>query len=532
MSDTRTPFRYTVYLLLATVSCSIMLARIVSVESKTVSPKKTHTPFLSANDRSRWCTVRSLVDEGTYAIDSMVKGKDKNWHTIDRVRHRGPDGQQHYFSSKPPLLPTLIAAEYWGLRQLTGTSIAQSPLYVGRILLVTTNLLPLVLYFLLLVRWIERSATTDFGSILVFATATFGTFLTTFSVTINNHLPAAVSVLVAAYCAHRIWYDNRHQLRYFVIAGCGAGFAAANELPALSLLVLLGAGLMWKSPRQTMFGYLPAVILVAIAFFGTNFRAHGDWLPPYAHRTDGKDLHSFDAGAHLVEELEAGKIPDEIRKQLPAPLNKAARELGLRKRYAGTGWELSDKEQGKRYALVQKGDRLKLREWGNWYDFAGSYWTSDLPRGVDLGEKSRKTYALHVLVGHHGIFSLTPVWILSVVGLAMMFGRGLSGQQALACLIFVLTVVCLVFYIGWRPVQDRNYGGVCSGFRWLFWFTPLWLMAMLPAADFFSKNRWLRWFAIVLLMVSVFSATYPWQNPWTHPWLFQYWESLGWITYP
>ena len=29
-------------------------------------------PFLSANDRSRWCTIRALVDDGTYAIDQIV----------------------------------------------------------------------------------------------------------------------------------------------------------------------------------------------------------------------------------------------------------------------------------------------------------------------------------------------------------------------------------------------------------------------------------------------------------------------------
>src|SRR4051812_314895 len=28
-------------------------------------------PFLSANDRSRWCTVRSLVEHGTYEIDAI-----------------------------------------------------------------------------------------------------------------------------------------------------------------------------------------------------------------------------------------------------------------------------------------------------------------------------------------------------------------------------------------------------------------------------------------------------------------------------
>ena len=43
-----------------------------------------------------------------------------------------------------------------------------------------------------------------------------------------------------------------------------------------------------------------------------------------------------------------------------------------------------------------------------------SYWLD--PQGIDRGEPSELTYALHVLVGHHGVFSLTPVWLLSVWG--------------------------------------------------------------------------------------------------------------------
>ncbi len=33
-------------------------------------------------------------------------------------------------------------------------------------------------------------------------------------------------------------------------------------------------------------------------------------------------------------------------------------------------------------------------------------------------------YALHVLVGHHGIFSLTPIWLLSVLaGIVLLLAR-------------------------------------------------------------------------------------------------------------
>jgi hypothetical protein len=72
---------------------------------------------------------------------------------------------------------------------------------------------------------------------------------------------------------------------------------------------------------------------------------------------------------------------------------------------------------------------------------------------------------------------------------------------------------------------------VTSGLRWLFWFTPLWLLAMLPALDSLAGSRWGRIAALVALAISVFSVHYAAMNPWSHPWLFDYWTRLGWIAY-
>jgi hypothetical protein len=73
-----------------------------------------------------------------------------------------------------------------------------------------------------------------------------------------------------------------------------------------------------------------------------------------------------------------------------------------------------------------------------------------------------------------------------------------------------------------RPLEDRNYGGVAAGFRWMFWFAPLWLLVMLPAADRMAPSRRWRIVGLVLLGFSVLSASYPTWNPWTHPWIYDY----------
>jgi hypothetical protein len=281
--------------------------------------------------------------------------------------------------------------------------------------------------------------------VCVVAAAVFGTFLSTFAVVLNNHVPAAVTAMIAMYAAVRIWQGER-RLRWFALAGLFAALTAADDLPALALWAALGAALCWKAWRPALAGYLPASLVVAAAFFGTNWIAHESLRPPYMHR-GGAD---------------------------------------------------------------------------NWYhyEFNGkpSYWEN--PKGIDRGEPSLAVYATHALVGHHGIFSLTPMWLLAVAGLGLWLARrDPQGLWQLALLIAVVSLVCLAFYLLWLSPRDRNYSGMSCGFRWVFWLAPLWLIGMLPALDAMAGRRWLRGLAMVLMGLSVLSVSYPTWNPWTHPWL-------------
>jgi hypothetical protein len=133
-----------------------------------------------------------------------------------------------------------------------------------------------------------------------------------------------------------------------------------------------------------------------------------------------------------------------------------------------------------------------------------------------------------VLVGHHGIFSLTPVWLLSVAGALIWLCRKDDRRlQLLAAMIVVLSVVCVAFYLT-RPQVDCNYGGMTCGLRWMFWFAPLWLLLMLPATDALSTRRWTRALALALLIVSVLSVAYPTWTPWSDPWIDNYLRHAGW----
>ncbi|HEX6964056.1 MAG TPA: hypothetical protein VF175_19465, partial [Lacipirellula sp.] len=182
-------------------------------------------PFLSGNDRSRWLAIRALVEDGTFAIEDLLD--THVWNTIDMVKHRGRDGEPHLYSSKPPLLVVMLAGEYWLINKTTGWTLKDNPYEVGRLMLFTVQVLPLVLMMAIVASFAERFGTTDWGRIFAVAAAAFGTFLTTFAVVLNNHIIGAVSAAVALYAFVHIWFDGDKRIRWFALAGLAAAFTAA-----------------------------------------------------------------------------------------------------------------------------------------------------------------------------------------------------------------------------------------------------------------------------------------------------------------
>lgn len=417
-------------------------------------------PFLSANDRSRWLTIRALVEEGTYEVDNFFR--EPRWDSIDMVSHLGRDGQQHYYSSKPPLMPTMLAGKYWVIHKLSGWTLGTHPYEVGRLMLWLTNIPAMILLFIIVAVLAEQLGSGDWGRIFVVACATFGTLLTTFAVTLNNHLVGAASAAVALFFYAQIARSPEPRRWHFVACGVAAAFTAANELPAAAMMALLGLMLLARDWKSTLIWGVPGVAVVATAFFGTNYLAHQSLRPPYMHRSE------------------------------------------------------SDPADNWYYYSYEKNGRT-----------IQSYWQDR--QGVDVGEPSRANYALQVLVGHHGVYSLTPIWLLSLLGIGIWVAKGRRLEREIALSTLALTLVCFVFFIALRPQEDRNYGGVSSGFRWMFWLVPLWLVALLPAANWMSRSRLARGMALVLLALSMISVSYPTYNPWQHPWIYNALSYAGWL---
>lgn len=513
------------------------------------------TAFLSANDRSRWATVAALVEDGKFEIDRLMairdpSGRRRPWQSIDRVRHTGTDGVMHDYSSKPPLYTILVAAVYAAVKAVSGMTLTAQPIYLTRIVLAIVNLPTLAVFLLSTWSVIRRSNVNEIAQLTALAFACFGTMLLPMSVSLGNHLPAAAATaaVMAIYLSvGRTDRSNglpqpasgrgRQSTAAAFAAGWLAAFTVACELPALLMLVLWSGLFMRQSPRATIVGFIPGALLVAAAFFATNWAAHRSLIPPYAHRGDGPLIAGLKSegvpAADRLHELllDAGAIHPVNREQ---PLRLTEDEAGGR-------WVVETANGNQRFVLrrgvasgVEPGvepaaeAEWKLFAWDHWYDYPGSYWMTERS-GVDRGEPSRRVYAFHATLGHHGIFSITPFWLLALLGCFLRLrDRTATDCWWLAIAILLATLICFAFYIS-RPLIDRNYGGVSCCFRWLLWFAPLWIWLAVPACERLMGNRVGRWLVTGTVAASLFSVSTALESPWQHPWIYRYFDFLGWL---
>jgi hypothetical protein len=463
---------------------------------------------LEVNDISRWCTVWSLLERGTYAIDEcpwQAKTQDKVKRP-DKLAPPGPDASalkrleyaiaprswkegepsERFYSSKPPLLPTLIAGLLYPFRAATGVELdrvvpqarlpryvekevegepgrtervletpsepARWPVYVFYLkpVVVLLNVVPMLVTLILFARLLDRHAENDWAWLFSLFAAAWGVYLFAFDQTLNNHTVAATCAFVALYAFVRIWDDGRRGGVYFALAGFFAGACATNEIPAALFGVLLFLVLLAGFPGRTITRFVPAAAVPIGAFLLTQFLAFGQFTPVYE-------------------------------------------EFGTRS-----------------------------------YEYEGSYWTT--PLEMDWFNKHPETqarYLFHMTFGHHGVFSLTPIFLFSILGAFRLIGRR-RALSAVAWMTLALTVAMLAFYT-WNP-KARNYGGSTQGLRWLFWLIPFWLVVLPAGVAVGQQRRGSRILALAALAISVMSVGYGLRHPWSHPWLLDLLEHLNLYT--
>ena len=169
---------------------------------------------MGANDISRWCTVWSLLERGSYVIDEcpwQIETQDKVLHESKEASGRSPG--KHFYSSKPALLPTLIAGILIPARWATGVPLdhvilqerlprwtqqpdptspnkvkgvletpkepARWPVYIYyfKPIIVLLNVIPYSIFLVLFTRVLNRLALGDWTWFFCLIAAAFATYL-------------------------------------------------------------------------------------------------------------------------------------------------------------------------------------------------------------------------------------------------------------------------------------------------------------------------------------------------------------------
>jgi hypothetical protein len=379
----------------------------------------------NANTGSRYATIESLVDYGTYNIDAS-----RYLFTPDKVKAR-----DHYVSSKPPLLPTYGAAVYWVLKHTTGYDITYNESIVVWTVGVFTGWLGHLLFLIYFYRLCQLLLVRQLAIITAMIFAGFGYLGVAYATAINNHSPGATLAVMGFYYAYRAHGDSG-KLKDWVLAALLLGLLPAIDLSSAALTGFTGLYLARKSWKRTLLVYVPLILPGMIAQVLLAHYATGSWIPAYAD-------------ASLMT-------------------------------------------------------------------YKGSYF-GGRRAGIDALFEPKSVYAFHVLLGHHGLFSMTPLFFVS----AWEMGRRLVRREKYftETLIFASTVtIVTAFYI----LRTHNYGGWCVGMRWLVPVMP-WLVLMfalwVDRADL-GKLKW----ALVLAGFAV--GAFNVQDGLTSPFQFSVWHNF------
>lgn len=446
------------------------------------------------NDASRWNTIYYLVKHGTYEYlpdyqvswmggrgktldkltpeqrriaelpsdqkDTWFKIGDRYYQkpseippfwTIDMIRVVGEDGRERYFSSKPPLFPTCVAGVVWLIEKLTlgRADFTDTPWFIIRTTLIIVHVIPFLVLVWILRGYIYRASESWFVRSFCLAAVALGTYLTAWSITLNNHAAAAFTALLAVHATVQIWYENRRAWYWFAMAGFCAAFTACLELPAGLLAVALCAALLVVDWRRTLAFGLSAAAVPAVAGLLTNYLAIGRLKPAY---------------------MDFGKP-------------------------------------------------------GGFYDYPGSYWNE--MSGIDALAEPKLVYLMHIVIGHHGFFLLTPILLLALLGVLVHLLRSGHSHRLLAGFVLLLTAALTVFY----AYKSNNYGGTCQGPRWMFWIIPLWLLFLPRGVSLLAGSRIGRGVCYALLGVSMVSVAFALRTPWADSWAHLLFRQLKWINY-
>ncbi len=416
------------------------------------------------NDGSRWNTVYYLVTHGTYEykpdwklegvrIDgrggtatedqwkAMTQDEQQNWMRIGERYYRRPwtmppfpsvdmicvkdeQGNPHYYSSKPPLLSTCVAGVVIALEKVAPPVVRAVNGVYGAIVSSSTE---------------SRPADTQPAAT---ASRQMLPDISDFAHTPRFYMRAAVLLLQVIPLLILIWVIRQHVVEHtdspWVQNLCIAAAALATYLTAYVVplnnhvvaaccaMFALHAGIrIWNDGRREWYWFLLAGLFGGLC--------HTLELPATA----------------LTVVLFAALLYKAPRRTLviclPAMLIPIAASFY-------TTWLVT----GSVMPIPSRFDEV-----GGPFFYEGSYWHANGHWvndgwGIDALREPKQTYLYHLIVGHHGFFSLTPLFILGLIGM----GRHLVGQRIGWALIVTVLLAALVVSVAVVSHLDAASGSV------------------------------------------------------------------------
>ena len=332
----------------------------------------------NANTGSRYATIQSLIDYGTFHID-----KSQYVHTIDKYKVG-----DHYISSKPPTLPTIGAGIYWVYRELTGKTIARYEGDVVRTISFFTGGVCHILFLIYFYRLCCLLFRRQRSVMVTMAGACFAYLGVGYATHINELSTSGALAICGLYYAVRIRRGQDAKPWHWPLTGLVLGIMPAIDLPCLAITGGLALYLFTFDKKKTLLWFLPALLPGVLMHLALTYQISGSLRPFYFNSS----LKTF-----------------------------------------------------KQFYFKQ-------------------------PGGIDGLREPKLLYAYNTLIGHHGLFSMTPLYCFGLYELL----RCLSARRLLAESLVVVGAV--VAFLAFFILRTRNYGGWCVGMRWLVPIMPLLLL--------------------------------------------------------
>jgi len=223
---------------------------------------------------SRLATVNALTTRGTFYLaddDPFLR------RTVDKIY---VDGQ--YMSSKPPVLPLLMTAQYLVVRAVTGWSL-DNPEDLRSLVDVFT-LTFVGLPFLLMVGLVWRIGTwfleSNFARAFLMGALAFGTQAGGYATVFNNHVLPASMLTACMYIAIDLFLRKAPPtpLRMMML-GVVSSLAVTIDMPSVFFVAPLSVAVLLRYPREALLWAAPIALVPIVVQTIVYLRYTGSPLP-------------------------------------------------------------------------------------------------------------------------------------------------------------------------------------------------------------------------------------------------------------